>query len=68
MKVEEVIAISSSSGTIKAGLNSFISLFKRRTDIKTILNISDEQLEIIASTAEIMDRIYKKAREAEIDK
>ncbi len=69
MKVDEVIAISSSSGTIKAGLESFIRLFKKRTDIKTTLNISDEQLEIITSTVEIMDRIYKKAREeVKIDK
>lgn len=37
MNVNDIIAIRTSSGTVKAGLKSFISLFGKRTDLKEVL-------------------------------
>ena len=47
MKVNDIIAISSSSRTVKAGLKTFNSLFNKRQDIKEILNISDKDVKSI---------------------
>ena len=57
MKVNDIIAISSSSRTVKAGLKIFNSLFNKRQDIKEILNISDKDVKSIIDAIEVMDKI-----------
>ena len=57
MKVNDIIAISSSSRTVKAGLKTFNSLFNKRQDIKEILNISDKDVKSIIDAIEVMDKI-----------
>jgi vacuolar-type H+-ATPase subunit F/Vma7 len=63
MTVNDVIAIRTSSGTVKAGIKSFICLFEKRTDIKEALNISDEDIKALTVTENIMGKIYN-----EVDK
>lgn len=67
MKVSEIIAISSSSGTIKAGLKSFINLFGKRTDIKDILQISDEEIMVLTNSMNIMSKIYQNVKTVEME-
>ena len=57
MKVNDIIAISSSSRTVKAGLKTFNSLFNKRQDIKEILDISDKDVKSIIDAIEVMDKI-----------
>ena len=57
MKVNDIIAISSSSRTVKAGLKTFNSLFNKRQNIKEILNISDKDVKSIIDAIEVMDKI-----------
>ena len=57
MKVNDIIAISSSSRTVKAVLKTFNSLFNKRQDIKEILNISDKDVKSIIDAIEVMDKI-----------
>ena len=63
MKVEDIIAISSSAGTVKAGLNSFKSLFERCSSLKQELDVTDSDIEVIGSCIEIMGKIYTNVRE-----
>lgn len=63
MKVNDIIAISSSAGTVKAGLNSFKRLFERCSSIKQELNVTDSDIEIISSCVEIMGKVYTNVRE-----
>ncbi len=58
MKVENIITISSSAGTIKAGLDSFRSLFERCPSLKQELDITDSDINNINSTIDIMGKIY----------
>ena len=67
MTASEIIAISSSSGTVNAGLKSFISLFERRTDIKDVLKISDDELKIITEAKDILSKIYSIVKTLPID-
>ncbi len=67
MKVDEIIAISSSSGTVNAGLKSFISLFEKRTDIKDVLKISDNEFNILLEAKDILSKIYNNVRALPID-
>lgn len=67
MTASEIIAISSSSGTVNAGLKSFISLFERRTDIKDVLKISDDELKTITEAKDILSKIYSIVKTLPID-
>lgn len=57
MTVDIIIALSSSSRTVKAGLKSFNTLFKKRKDIKEMLNVSDKEIETLTEAIEIMNKI-----------
>lgn len=67
MTVNEVIAISTSSGTVKAGIKSFIRLFEKRTDLKEVLDISDEDIKALTVTEELMERIYSEVHKVKFD-
>lgn len=62
MKVENIITISSSAGTVKAGLNSFKSLFERCPSLKQELDVTDLDIDNISSAIEIMGKIYTNVR------
>ena len=68
MDINEIIVIRTFSGTVRAGIKSFIRLFEKRTDIKKVLNISDEDIKTLAASESIIDRIYKEIDNAKIDK
>lgn len=57
MTVDAIIAISSSSRTVKAGLKSFNNLFRKSRDMKEMLNISDNEIKTLTETIEIMNKI-----------
>lgn len=67
MNVNDIIAIRTSSGTVKAGLKSFISLFGKRTDLKEVLNISDEDIKSLTVSEVIMGKIYSAINNVKID-
>ena len=67
MNVNDIIAIRTSSGTVKAGLQSFIRLFGKRTDLKEVLNISDEDIKALAVSEDIMGKIYSGINNVKID-
>lgn len=62
MEVEHIITISSSAGTVKAGLDSFKDLFERCPSLKQELNVTDSDIDTISSTIEIMGKIYTNAK------
>lgn len=62
MKVEHIIAISSSAGTVKAGLDAFKDLFERCPSLKQELDLTDSDIDNISSTIEIMGKIYTNAK------
>ncbi|MBR3197099.1 MAG: hypothetical protein IKF66_01210 [Methanobrevibacter sp.] len=67
MNDNNIIAIRTSSGTVKAGIKSFISLFEKRTDLKETLNISDEDIKALAVSEDIMGKIYSEINNVKID-
>jgi len=67
MKVNDIIAIRTSSGTVKAGLKSFIRLFEKRTDLKEMLNISDEDIKALVVSEDVMGKIYSEINNVKID-
>ena len=67
MNVNDIIAVRTSSGTVKAGIKSFIRLFERRTDLKEVLNISDEDIKALAACEDIMSKIYSGVSNVKID-
>lgn len=67
MTVNDVIAIRTSSGTVKAGIKSFIRLFEKRTDLKEALNISDEDIKALTVTENIMEKIYNEVDKVKIN-
>lgn len=67
MKVNDVIAIRSSSRTVKAGLKAFISLFEKRTDIKDVLKISNDELKTLTEAKDILSKIYNNVKTLPID-
>ena len=67
MTVEEVIAIRTSSGTVKAGLKSFIRLFGKRTNLKEVLKISDEDIKALIVCEDVMSKIYREVNNAKIN-
>ena len=67
MKVNDIIAISSSSGTVNAGLNAFISLFEKKPDIKDVLKISNDELKTLTEAKDILSKIYNNVRILPID-
>lgn len=67
MNVNDIIAITTSSGTVKAGIKAFIRLFRKRTDLKAELNISDEDIKALAVSADIVGKIYSEVQNVKID-
>ena len=67
MIANNIIAIRTSSGTVKAGINSFISLFEKRADLKEVLKISDEDIRTLIVSKDIMGKIYSEINSVEID-
>lgn len=58
MKIADVIALRSSSGTVKAGLNSFIKVFNDNTGLREKLKITDEEMKNLSDCSNLMSRIY----------
>lgn len=59
LSIVNIIAISNSAGTTRAGLNSFISLFEKRKDIRDKLHITDDDMSLMKETSILLQRIYK---------
>ena len=64
--ISEIILMSTCAGTVKAGLNKFKSLFENRTDLKDKLSITDDEVKILDSTIELMNKIYKTVKSPEM--
>lgn len=58
MDAGNVVTIRTNAGTIKAGLQTFISLLQKRTDIKDSLGLSDNELKSLEDAKEVVDKIY----------
>lgn len=58
MKISDVIALRSSSGTVEAGLNSFIKVFNDNVKLREKLKITDEEMKNLSDCSNLMKRIY----------
>lgn len=58
MDAGDIITIRTNAGTIKAGLQTFISLLQKRTDIKDSLNLFDDELKSLEDAKEVVSKIY----------
>jgi hypothetical protein len=50
--------LRSSSGTVRAGLDSFIKVFNDNTGLREKLKITDEEIKNLSDCSNLMRRIY----------
>lgn len=58
MKIADIIALRSSSGTVRAGLNSFIKVFNDNDALREKLKITNEEMKNLSDCSNLMKRIY----------
>jgi ABC-type uncharacterized transport system YnjBCD ATPase subunit len=58
MDAGDVVTIRTNAGTIKTGLQTFVSLLQKRTDIKDSLGLSDNELKSLEDAKEVVGKIY----------